>query len=353
MRQHLFIILTLATLSACSVVADVGTNGANIGLNDHSENTSNVNAGAGNNNFVENDETPPTDDKNPIDDASPIDYDARPTDINFTSFDDVPADTGTVTIDGIGKQQTYILGNYGDVWDSGDKPTISLIYDNGRISAMKLWHDTHITGFNKQYVTIDYYNIFGGLAIDDIRAYLTIRNPETNGWKYQTIISWQYWQGSEYANSDDSESSSDNHKEITHSWIGVASIGNETLGANIPKTGTVSFSGHGVGYQADSDDSNKFRSFGFTITATANFTDREVALESRYNSTDTEYFTGTLTYNNSSNNLSGFITRDYDDAINFGIAKARFYGAGAEEFGGTFEFLGYYNFGAFGAKRDE
>ncbi|MCH9844160.1 MAG: transferrin-binding protein-like solute binding protein [Alphaproteobacteria bacterium] len=351
MRHYLFIILAIIALSACNLATNLGTDGASIGFNDdEAENTGNINTG-GDNRVTDNTGGDNTNGGAGGNNNDVTNNDARPTDINFTSFDAVPVDTGTITIDGIGKQLTYILGNYGDVWDSGDEPTLSLIYDNGRISAMTLWNDTHVTNFTKQYVTIDVFNIFGGVAIDNVRAYVTMLNPARNNWKYQTYIRWEYWIGSEYANNDASESSSDNHKEITHSWVGIASIGSETLGANIPTNGTVSFSEEGVRYAGDASDSNKFHSSAITITAIVNFNDREVALVSRY-SDDTDYFTGTLTYNNASNDLSGVIVWVGDNSSATGTAEARFYGPAAEEFGGTFE-LGSNHFGAFGAKREE
>ncbi len=149
---------------------------------------------------------------------------------------------------------------------------------------------------------------------------------------------------------------------------GYSIIGFETVGADIPSTGTVSFTGKGEGRYYNAITS--LRPF-FDITANVNFATRNVTLASQNactNSNDCENtllpyldFTGTLTYSAGVNVLTGTdwtTAGDDDNASLTGTADARFYGTGSDaavELGGTFSLTnstsgaGYV--GWFGAER--
>ncbi len=160
--------------------------------------------------------------------------------------------------------------------------------------------------------------------------------------------------------------------EDDYKSYGYAVAGFETTGTAIPSTGTnVSFTGGGRGqYYTASTELETY----FVATAEVNFATRNIGLtttntcsnytsncesENQKNHLD---FTGTLTYAEDKNIITGSIktkgddlTYDADDGTELtGTAEARFYGPAAEEFGGTFSLTnattGY--IGYFGVKKD-
>ena len=155
---------------------------------------------------------------------------------------------------------------------------------------------------------------------------------------------------------------------ITQTVNMIAGI--ETVENGFPAlTGNVVFNGEGKGTFGLYDASNELaeRKTVFDVTATADFDAGTVGLNikntqcvsancsslftaSDYNFSTSLGFTG--------NSMRKTTTFSVDSSINMsGIVDARFYGAGAKEFGGTFGFNNTltndaYYYGAFGAQRD-
>ena len=150
--------------------------------------------------------------------------------------------------------------------------------------------------------------------------------------------------------------------DIASGDSGYMVAGFETAGGAITGSGTVTFNGIGRGGYVTTSD---IRYPNFNVTANVDFSARTVALET----TDTQYydygdctnvcypdvvvrddlnFTSTLSYAATTNNISGTVAADGMS----GTADARFYGAAAEEFGGTFYMNAgdsKYYYGYFGA----
>ncbi|MCH9852087.1 MAG: transferrin-binding protein-like solute binding protein [Alphaproteobacteria bacterium] len=144
--------------------------------------------------------------------------------------------------------------------------------------------------------------------------------------------------------------------ETAYDAYGYAITGFETLGSNIPTSGTaVSFTGKGQGqYYTSAGTGSKLP---FSVTATANFTTRNIGITTEHDGTsnDNLNLTGNLSYDAGTNAISGTVETagDADNAKLTGTADARFYGPAAEELGGTFSMsnadAGYVGF--FGVKK--
>ncbi|MCH9843971.1 MAG: transferrin-binding protein-like solute binding protein, partial [Alphaproteobacteria bacterium] len=136
--------------------------------------------------------------------------------------------------------------------------------------------------------------------------------------------------------------------------------GFETDGNNIPDTPNATFRGQGAGTYSD-NVSTISTSHYFSATAEVDFSEREVVLTTDNTCrADFDYIncsaisnrrpdlnlTGTLSYDDKTNNISGTVTTagtdldfdvdDNDGTTLSGKADARFYGPAAEELGGTF-----------------
>lgn len=186
-------------------------------------------------------------------------------------------------------------------------------------------------------------NFSAGVTAND-QDFVLSAIPQAFGWDYQTFGVWTTGQGT------------------ASGTAGVATIGAETAGLDIPRTGTGTFTGVSGGAYVDSTGSNTLVSS--EMTATANFETRSIA----FATTNTRDFfsnanmsilntTGTLNYDAGVNQFTGAVSTVGGGASNAamtGSATGKFYGPTAQEIGGTFAVsgggtTGY--LGAFGGKR--
>ncbi len=178
---------------------------------------------------------------------------------------------------------------------------------------------------------------------------------------YMLGLRWKVLDNDNAASTTDIDYDYDNY--------GFGVTGFETASTALIPSGVTIFKGEGWGRYSDS-----IGTFGtsFDITATVDFGARNVALattdtcsgECINTERDDLNFTGNLSYNTGTNAITGAVTTaglvDTQTPANniaslSGTAQAKFYGANAEEFGGTFNFgttdstIGYV--GLFGTER--
>ncbi len=198
--------------------------------------------------------------------------------------------------------------------------------------------------------TVTATNIYGDVAYENLN--LTADRKDIFGFAtdstYMTYLSW----------SDDkvvTPDATDATKRTFTEASAVMIAGVETAGADIPNTVNFAFEGKGKGVY---DGVYGKRDTVFDIRADVNASAREITLAAN-NTVCFEYdcgvnanhldFTGTLNYGENMNNASGDIAGGGGLS---GKADARFYGAQALEFGGTFALYNtnsYYT-GAFGGQ---
>ncbi len=207
------------------------------------------------------------------------------------------------------------------------------------------------------YFTDKKYNVSNGFAGQD---YIVDRSPNSSNLdtldrfelskqshdfgftpNYMVLVHWVQVYENSY-----------NNWGYNNQGYGYGITGYETTGSDIPTTNTATFIGEG-----------EMRSLWFSVTANVDFSSLTVDLASTNTCLTSERcgrfyylnFTGTLRYEAGENVITGNIETvgDADNAKLSGTAEARFYGANAEEIGGTFSmsndetsYIGY-----FGAKR--
>ena len=336
MKQHLFIILTLMALSACSAIDDV----TNSITGDDTDNTGGDSTGGNNN--ADNNET--NTDKN---------YTGA-----FTSFNNIPANSAIdFNSTGLLFSSRYLLSinivvNHDLYYNN--KFDFTLHYDAGMVQQ--------VTSDNALYtidgLITDAGFISGGKTIKDDYSYsdsfFTMANPNdaSRQWNYQSYILTNDINYNQYGK--------DKHVQNYYAY----SIGSRTLNNDLPTSGTAIFRGDGSARYKVIDNKNElWENITFSITASASFNAGKVTIVAT--ETGTTYgvgFTGQLSHDYKKNNLSGIIASASDF---LGQANASFYGDDAQELGGEFFMCTRKIFagpcsadsnriliGAFGAKRE-
>ncbi len=167
-------------------------------------------------------------------------------------------------------------------------------------------------------------------------------NPSAHGFEYQSFGAWLTGRGTGAGTA------------------GVLSVGNETSGSNIPKSGTGIFTGVAGGVYVDQAGQDYAVSANASLAAdfakrTAEFTTLGSQKISNFDASVTGAsdldLTGTLTYGAGSNAMTGTVVSGSGMS---GTANGRFYGPNAVEAGGIFHLRGpgveTYG-GGFGTKR--
>ncbi|MCH9845556.1 MAG: transferrin-binding protein-like solute binding protein, partial [Alphaproteobacteria bacterium] len=176
---------------------------------------------------------------------------------------------------------------------------------------------------------------------------------------YMVYISWGLAKTADLSetNTENTASGYDN--------AGVMIAGIDTDNATLPSNGTIGFTGKGKGTYNSLGEDNVIASYNtiFDVTANVDFSARNLVVTTSNTActgacediTVADYLdfsTDALSFANDTNAISGAVT--LDDTLT-GTLDARFYGASAWEFGGTFALTdsNRYYYGAFGAKRDD
>lgn len=276
----------------------------------------------------------------------------------FVKFSSI-AVPGTVRIGGASQQADYTYDNNSNRVTSlsAATPFTSGASYVGNIDANGDTTKAVFTSATGTSITVDTANggrflnegnFSAGVTAND-QDFVLSAVPRAFGWDYQTFGVWTTGQGT------------------ASGTAGVTTIGAETAGLDIPRTGTGTFMGVSGGAYVDSTGSNTLVSS--EMTATANFGTRSIA----FATTNTRDFfsnanmsvlntTGTLNYDAGVNQFTGAVsTVGGGDARGTtavvpmtGSATGKFYGPTAQEIGGTFAVsgggtTGY--LGAFGGKR--
>ncbi len=204
---------------------------------------------------------------------------------------------------------------------------------------------------------------------DNDNATIKVDKIETFGFNsnYMAYISWNLAK-KEDALDNDIADLIDN----THNYMGAMLAGVETADATIPSTENPEFEGKGRGTYGGATENYATI---FDVIATVDFDAKNLTIRSRNTCLSTKpdctgnddewrsnlnFTTDLLSFANRSdinvavNNINGFVETDNSSNSLTGTVDARFYGADAREFGGTFALTNSsdYYYGAFGAQRD-
>jgi hypothetical protein len=175
-------------------------------------------------------------------------------------------------------------------------------------------------------------------------SYALAQDPSSFGWEYQ---SFGVWSTAPVAGTGNA---------------GAMSTGAPTRGADIPTSGTATFTGKSIGFYTDAAGVG-YAAFS-DVSVNANFGARTLGLSSSGTSKTHDYITkspasnldltGTLTYAAGTNSFTGNLTNTSGTALS-GTSTGRFYGPSAQELGGVFTLKagsGVETYGgAYGAKR--
>lgn len=184
-------------------------------------------------------------------------------------------------------------------------------------------------------------NNINAVVSADGTKYALAPEPLAMGWDYQSFGIWVTGAGT------------------GSGTYGAASVGAATDGANVPTTGSATYSGYTGGRYVWSDGTYYFTSSN--MSAATNFATRSISFATTntavtpnlltQTSAPALNMTGTLAYSAGSNQFTGNVTTVSGLT---GTATGRFYGPTAQEIGGTFGVTGAgittYG-GAFGGKR--
>jgi hypothetical protein len=274
----------------------------------------------------------------------------------FTSFTAAPRGT-PLSLSGMSTETTYTyntttnkITSIGTLSAVADGATVSTTYATNGVPTSMQATSAQGTALSFNAANGDTFgqliinnNIDAAISANN-QSYILSANPYDLGWDYQTFGTWVTGAGT------------------GSGTVGMASVGATTVAANIPTTGTATYTGVTGGRYAAANGDDYFTSSN--LSAAANFGTRALAVTSSGTQVTRDLlaivtapanldFTGNLAYNAGSNQFTGNITTT--SGLN-GTMTGKFYGPAAQEIGGAFtaqaggaSLEGY--MGAFGAKR--